>query len=171
MPMIFPKAAVAPPGRAARAPITSSATTAPVVAPALPPLGQPLRGAHWAARSPPADPASRLAGSSVVFACRRPLAGSALVDRVLTGAQGVCVPSGRGGIRPGGGGRRRWASPRRQLCRVVLRPCGRAGNEVPEEAVVARSTVSCFLLPHRAHPRRACGFLVLLPPVKWLLSH
>ena len=41
-----------------------------------------------------------------------------------------------------------------------------AGNEVSGEAVVARSTISCYLLTHQVHPRRACGFLVLLPPVK-----
>lgn len=174
MPVIFPKTVVAPPGRAARAPTISPAATTPVVAPALPPLGRALRGAHWAARSPPADPASRLAVSSVVAACPRPLGGSALVDLALAGAQGLCVPPGRGGIRPGRGGRRRRASPRRDLCRVVLRPpcrageraSERAGNEVSEEAVVARSTISCYLLPHQVHPKRACGFLVLLPPVK-----
>lgn len=41
-----------------------------------------------------------------------------------------------------------------------------AGNEVSEEAAVARSTVYCYLLPHQVHPKRACAFLVLLPPVK-----
>lgn len=44
-----------------------------------------------------------------------------------------------------------------------------AGNEASEEAVVARSAICCYLLPHQVHPKRACGVLVLLPPVKWLL--
>lgn len=159
--MTFPKTAAASPGRTARAPIIPSATTTPLIAPALPPLGQALRGAHWAARPPPADPAPRLAVSSVLFARPRPLGGSALVDLVLAGAQGVCAPSGRGGIRPGGGG---------DESAEGSVPCSAAtlgaGSEVSEEADAARSTVSCHLLPHQVPPKRACGFSVLLPPVK-----
>lgn len=106
-----PKAAAAaapPPGQAACALTIPSAMTAPARynAPSLPALGPALRGAHWADRSPPTAPAPRLAASPALFPCPRPLGGSAPVDPVLIGAQGGRVPSGRGGIRPGG---RKWA--------------------------------------------------------------
>ena len=102
-----PKAAAAaapPPGQAACALTIPSAMTAPARynAPSLPALGPALRGAHWADRSPPTAPAPRLAASPALFPCPRPLGGSAPVDPVLIGAQGGRVPSGRGGIRPGG---------------------------------------------------------------------
>lgn len=106
-----PKAAAAaapPPGQAACALTIPSAMTAPARynAPSLPALGPALRGAHWADRSPPTAPAPRLAASPALFPCPRPLGGSAPGDPVLIGAQGGRVPSGRGGIRPGG---RKWA--------------------------------------------------------------
>ena len=163
--MTFPKTVVAPPGRAARAPIISSATTTPVVAPALPPLGQALRGAHWAADRrrpiPRLDWLSRLSFSLVPA----PLAGPPSSTWCLPGLREFACPRGAEGSDLGVEGE--------DVGRVrggICVPCSAAtlwaGNEVSGEAVVARSTISCYLLTHQVHPRRACGFLVLLPPVK-----